>query len=348
MYSDEGYETQTSKDAFLLNSTIRNKEGALLQSDLHIGYLLKSLSKIHSVHYSPVLSWLSLWGSNGLYVLLGREGFYNGISDGRLSILNKIADRILTLQTTGISGGKYELPNLGATYAAVALFKTLRRENELDKEKIVEFIREMKQKNGFTMYKDGEIDLRSTYCAVATFSLLHTEEIHLNNQTNPLDTPIGKELFKDTTEYIYSTQSYEGGYGAAPGEEAHGGYTYCALATLKILQKSPQRPQALKRWLEQRQDRVTKGFNGRTNKGVDSCYNFWVGACFGLIEEENRPKYSTTDLVTYTLSNCQQETGGLKNIPDSKPDVYHTSYALLGLYIQEAKDFNYALGVPIS
>ena len=29
-----------------------------------------------------------------------------------------------------------------------------------------------------------------------------------------------------------SCQSYEGGFGGSPGSEAHGGYTYCAVAGL--------------------------------------------------------------------------------------------------------------------
>lgn len=31
-------------------------------------------------------------------------------------------------------------------------------------------------------------------------------------------------------------QTYEGGFGGVPGVEAHGGYSYCALAALDILQ----------------------------------------------------------------------------------------------------------------
>ena len=40
--------------------------------------------------------------------------------------------------------------------------------------------------------------------------------------------------------------------------------------------------------------RVEGGFNGRTNKLVDSCYNFWQGGSFPIIQnlvpEEHRPK----------------------------------------------------------
>jgi len=36
----------------------------------------------------------------------------------------------------------------------------------------------------------------------------------------------------------YSCQTYEGGIGGYPGNEAHGGYTFCALASLEILKKT--------------------------------------------------------------------------------------------------------------
>ena len=38
--------------------------------------------------------------------------------------------------------------------------------------------------------------------------------------------------------FNYSCQTYEGGMGGYPGNEAHGGYTFCALAALEILKKT--------------------------------------------------------------------------------------------------------------
>lgn len=35
--------------------------------------------------------------------------------------------------------------------------------------------------------------------------------------------------------FHFSCQTYEGGIGGSPWSEAHGGYTYCAVATLSIL-----------------------------------------------------------------------------------------------------------------
>lgn len=40
------------------------------------------------------------------------------------------------------------------------------------------------------------------------------------------------------TIYInYSCQTYEGGFSGCPGLEAHGGYAFCGLASLVLLQK---------------------------------------------------------------------------------------------------------------
>ena len=65
------------------------------------------------------------------------------------------------------------------------------------------------------MHEGGETDIRATYCAVAVAYL-----------TSTLD----DDMVQGIAEHIGKCQSaYEGGIGACPGAEAHGGYTYCAL-----------------------------------------------------------------------------------------------------------------------
>lgn len=105
-------------------------------------------------------------------------------------------------------------------------------------------------------------------------------------------------------------QSYEGGFSACPGMEAHGGYSFCGLATLFMLGKdhlcdinaftviisiectyrtglnggSVILISAFhfhwQRWIVNRQMRLEGGFQGRTNKLVDACYSFWQGGAF--------------------------------------------------------------------
>ena len=68
---------------------------------------------------------------------------------------------------------------------------------------------------GFYMHLDGELDIRSTYCALNTAHLL-----------NILD----DKLLKNVDTFLQSCQTFEGGIGAEPFNEAHGGYTFCGLA----------------------------------------------------------------------------------------------------------------------
>ena len=37
---------------------------------------------------------------------------------------------------------------------------------------------------------------------------------------------------------LFSCQTYEGGFSAVPGTEAHGGYSFCGFAALVLLQES--------------------------------------------------------------------------------------------------------------
>ena len=92
------------------------------------------------------------------------------------------------------------------------------------------------------------------------------------SMTNLLD----EGLAKGAAEWIAACQTYEGGIGATPGEEAHGGYTFCGLAAVVLLGRTEllRLPQ-LTSWLVDRQMGMHGGFQGRTNKLVDGCYSFW-------------------------------------------------------------------------
>jgi protein farnesyltransferase subunit beta len=162
----------------------------------------------------------------------------------------------------------------------------------------------LKQPDGsFLVSHDAEVDVRGLYCLLVTATLLN------------ILTP---ELLARIPEFIVSCQSYEGGFSSAsypyfsPGPlgyprsslgEAHGGYTFSALASWVLIQPyldtlrdsghfsitSPEPKIDLKsllRWIAAMQgDKYDLGgFRGRTNKLVDGCYSWWVGGCFPLIE----------------------------------------------------------------
>ena len=66
----------------------------------------------------------------------------------------------------------------------------------------------------------SEVDVRVTYCVISIASLYGL---------------LTDELVAGVVEYVVACQNYEGGFGGEPGNEAHGGYAFCAVATLAIL-----------------------------------------------------------------------------------------------------------------
>eukprot|EP00828_Plagiopyla_frontata_P048559 TRINITY_DN9342_c0_g1_i1.p2 TRINITY_DN9342_c0_g1~~TRINITY_DN9342_c0_g1_i1.p2 ORF type:complete len:151 (-),score=25.23 TRINITY_DN9342_c0_g1_i1:56-508(-) len=91
------------------------------------------------------------------------------------------------------------------------------------------------------------------------------------------------------------------------------------------------------------------GFNGRTNKVVDSCYSYWIGACFKLINlatnnqcyYEDQMLYNQLKLQMYILLCCQSEDGGLFDKPKKPRDLYHTCYSLSGLSLAQTLKSDY-------
>lgn len=127
------------------------------------------------------------------------------------------------------------------------------------------------------------------YCALTIATLLN------------LLTP---ELVLNVKEFIISCQTYEGGLASAatddkntsPLGEAHGGYTFCAIASYAIIDpltksiggagKKELNWNNLLRWASGLQAMPIEGggFRGRTNKLVDGCYGWWGGGLFGLLD----------------------------------------------------------------
>lgn len=193
----------------------------------------------------------------------------------------------------------------------------------------------LKQANGgFQVCEGGEEDVRGAYCALVALSLLNL----------PVELPptaparrAGLTAFGDGLgPYLSRCQTYEGGISDAPGKEAHGAYSFCAIACLCLLD-APHRSmkkyldlEALIRWLSSRQYAPEGGFAGRTNKLVDGCYSHWIGGCWPLVQAAiNGPMtseatelagavgnlYSKEGLARYILCCCQGESGGLRDKP---------------------------------
>ncbi|TEB26162.1 farnesyltransferase subunit beta [Coprinellus micaceus] len=220
----------------------------------------------------------------------------------------KAIDKIMAWQhpAGGFAGGPGQAAHLLTTYASVCALAIVGRAgpgggwDDIDRKKIYDFFMSLKQKDGsFLVAHHSEVDVRGIYCLLVVATLLD------------ILTP---ELVAGTPEFIASCQTYEGGFSCAsypeydPSNperiidsgsrpslgEAHGGYTFCALASWIMLQPyinlSPSKPslnlKSLTRWLVNMQGTETElgGFKGRTNKLVDGCYSWWCGGSFALLE----------------------------------------------------------------
>ncbi|EGG03764.1 uncharacterized protein MELLADRAFT_26531, partial [Melampsora larici-populina 98AG31] len=341
----------------------------ILDRSAHMKYLIPSLGHLGARLTSLDASrpWLMYWILNSFSILnLGLNP-----TDRQRAI-----DTILSFQHPdgGFGGGPDQLAHLAPTFSSISTLTSLLGEAnpELIKEtwsrvkikKMYEWMISLKQTDGsFLMHKDGEIDVRGTYCALVVASLL--------NFLTP-DFSFG------LSNFISGCQTYEGGLASTsqsiqingsdsnqfirvPLGEAHGGYTSCGVLShclLKSLPGSiePLDYQACLRWLALMQALPIEGggFRGRTNKLVDGCYSWWCGGLVQvieeLIEEEEREKdnettraeesfkglYDRKGLQEYILLISQGQApepilGGLRDKPTVPPDQYHTHYILSGL-----------------
>ncbi|CUG87422.1 Hypothetical protein, putative [Bodo saltans] len=155
---------------------------------------------------------------------------------------------------------------------------------------------------------------------------------------------------------------HEGGFGGLPRSEAHGGMTYCSVASLALLgwwrhntaQVRSMRRRAI-HWCVQRHgcgpvaneetvddeldhwERVGdgQGFQGRPNKTHDTCYTFWIGCALRILEasefgmKEDSSLLNDERLSEFVLS-CEGPLGGFgRDGQDSDP--LHSALGFAGL-----------------
>lgn len=129
------------------------------------------------------------------------------------------------------------------------------------------------------------------------------------------------------TDYIRSCTTYESGMGQAPGQEAHGGSTFCAVASLYLMNQADQfqRRDGTIEWCLARQ---VDGFQGRVSKPVDTCYSFWIGGSLALF---NAYEFVDKDANIKYLLSAQTKYGGFAKYPTYHPDLMHAYMGLAGL-----------------
>lgn len=299
---------------------------AQLDVDCHLSYIEKYLTKpLPGPFYvlDANHSWMIYWLLNAHVVLSGDAVSPELRERASLSLRELIVDN----GTGGIAGGPNgQIGHVALTYAGVLALVLIEDFETLGqiRENIASWLLSLKHDDGsFAMHLGGERDTRSTYCVLLVASLLGV---------------LTPQLVANTGRWILSCQTFEGGFAGVPNAEAHGGYTFCAMAALFLLgDVGDLDTDLLVRWLVARQLQIEGGFSGRTNKLVDACYSFWVGASLCLVECVCgvTSLFNRKALTSYILNCCQEESGGLRDKIGKSPDFYHTNYTLCGLSLAE-------------
>ncbi|KAK9925283.1 hypothetical protein M0R45_033611 [Rubus argutus] len=281
-------ESQVFRRYKLFEDVPRNAQSLMLelQRDNHVQYLTRGLRGLPAsfVVLDANRPWLCYWILHSL-ALLG-ESVDDELEHSTIDFLSRCQD-----PNGGYGGGPGQLPHLATTYAAVNSLITLgghKALSSINRSELYTFLRRMKHPSGgFRMHDAGEIDVRACYTAISVASVL-----------NILD----HELVHNVGSYILSCQTYEGGISGEPGSEAHGGYTFCGLATMILINEVNRLdlPRLID-WLVFRQGKEC-GFQGRTNKLVDGCYSFWQGGVFALLQRI--PSVSKEQIVLPDMGKC--------------------------------------------
>ena len=227
---------------------------------------------------------------------------------------------------------EYMQGHLAMAYTSLATLITLKDDlHRLDKPALLHSVKCAQLASGaFRATRTGnEADMRFVFCACAISYVLGDWS------------GVDKDL---VVSYVKSCSTYEGGISLTPGTEAQGGATFCAVASLVMMDKlediGVEARRALVGWCEQRVQ-TAGGYNGRTNKVPDSCYSFWVGASLEMLGCFNNTDTQLAE--AFLLNECQYShymdhpgIGGFSKTPGDFPDILHTFYTIAWLSISRS------------
>jgi geranylgeranyl transferase type-1 subunit beta len=227
------------------------------------------------------------------------------------------------------------------TYTALCILLMLEDDlSRVNKAAIVRALRYLQQPDGSYSSTAGrsENDMRFLYCACTISTIL--------NDWSGVDRDLA-------LQYVSKSQSYDFVFGQAPGQEGHGGSTYCAVAACALMGRldalgfsewpgasSQVRLAAghhgpatnftspalgLVDFLCRRQ---ISGFQGRIGKDPDACYSWWIGSSLHILGHFDQ--LDAVQLRNFLLA-CQAPIGGFGKYPDTHPDILHTYFSLCGM-----------------
>lgn len=224
----------------------------------------------------------------------------------------------------GLSAAPGHDPHILYTLSAIQILVTLEvdifssdpEESVIDVNKTVDYISSLQNDDGsFNGDHFGEIDVRFTFCSIASLSLLkRLDAIDLDKAINFV-----MECYNDI----------DGAFGCRPNSESHSGLIYCCLGSLSIAgQLHRIDADQLGWWLAERQ-LPSGGLNGRPEKLPDLCYSWWVLSSLtiiGRLHWINKQK-----LLRFILACQDNETGGFSDRPGNMVDPFHTLFGVAGL-----------------
>jgi geranylgeranyl transferase type-1 subunit beta len=228
-------------------------------------------------------------------------------------------------------GSGRKVSSLAATYCALACLKVLGDDDWSSNRKrlarvgIIEFLKQQQASDGcFRAYQnqEGEADMRFVYCACAISYML--------DDWSGIDIP-------KVVEYIKRCRAYDGAIALIPNQEGHGGSTYCAVASLVLMNQLDQVmddkwKSDLIYWCVHRQ---VRGMQGRPNKKEDTCYSFWIGGTLRLLQKDDLLDHGA--LQHYILSNQHTKIGGFCKCREAPyPDILHAFFSIswLGMAVK--------------
>lgn len=225
--------------------------------------------------------------------------------------------------------------HIAMTYTALCTLATL-GDNlsriELKRKEIVASLACMQQDDGSftstTIASSSENDMRFVYCACA-ISFLLNDWSGVNREK--------------VVKYIKSCRSYDGSIGLLPAQEGHGGSTFCAVASLALMDRLSVLDEdhdhwrrQLIRWCVNRQQlQLDGGMQGRPNKAEDTCYSYWIGGTLHLLSSKSLLDRSR--LQEYVIS-CATPFGGFSKVKGALPDLLHSFYSLAWLSLSTQDD----------
>lgn len=255
------------------------------------------------------------------------------------------------------AGEDYDYGSISACFFALASLITLKSDlKQLNKSKLMRYLIKCQvdagpDKGGFVPFYNeygfGEPDLRQCYMALLVRQLLICHE----DMKEDID-------LKSLKEFILGRLNGNGGFSSRLMDEAHLGFTFCAIASLKLLNFPIEDLKTTQNWLLHRQidypellysdinygyfQKLDIGaFNGRENKLGDTCYSWWSTGSLYLMDSSNLLLLNISQAEKFLL-DCTQNTivGGFASRPEATPDPMHSCLALASLSLWNHRKYN--------